>query len=463
MLSFTLEVRASNSARLPTYGQIRTDFTLIVALDGSGDFRDIQSAINALPASQRGVILVEEGVYDLNPLMRDPFKSIVVRSNLVIRGAGVDKTVIRSFPTKQPYGSEIRLPTFLSKSNIENLVMENLTLMQNGTPDNMGWNAIDLRGGTNTNVNINNVKVTDVTGAGISIPRFSDIVINNCTVERAWTGISLTGGSRGSVTGNRIVDSAGDGIFPQPSKTYGLCVSDLTIEGNYIENAEDTGIDVTSISEVSPHERITIQGNTLINAHIRVAHSQHVRVSDNIIQGAYISIDNGQGRPTDIVVENNQVNTSYRVAIGFYGAQDSRAVNNSVYFTGSSGGVQCGISAGIWGSGLIEGNTIVGSANYGIDFASWGIGNGHQITIRNNTLMDFNSIGIYDNNQNQGPVIVENNIIWDRRQPFVSTYGIRTAYTSNVWTIRYNSVYAGSSAYISAPRSNIYDNTYAPP
>jgi hypothetical protein len=437
--------------------------TYVVALDGSGDYKDIQSAVNAVPTSSNGIILVKEGRYDLNPQTRAPVKSILVRSNLVIRGAGIDKTIVRLFTTKQPYGSEWRAPVFVSKSSIQNLAIENLTVIQNGTPDNMGWNAIDLRGGTNTNVNITNVKVTDVTGAGISIPRFSNIRIENCIVSTAQTGINVIGGSNGLIKGNRIVDTAGNGIFPRPLESIQLNVADLVIDGNYVENAGDTGIDVTSITGIPPHERITVQGNTLKDSRMRVSYSNHVKILRNTVIDGYIAIDAGQQKPTDIVVEGNWVNTTYKVAIGFYGAQDSRAVNNVIYLRGPSGSVQCGISAGIWGTGLIEGNTIVGSANYGIDFASWGIGNGHQITIRNNTLIDFNSIGIYDNNQNQGPTVVENNIIWDRRQPFVSTYGIRTATTSNAWTIRYNRVYAGKTAYISAPNSNLQGNIYEPP
>jgi hypothetical protein len=124
---------------------------------------------------------------------------------------------------------------------------------------------------------------------------------------------------------------------------------------------------------------------------------------------------------------------------------------------------QSGIHAAIYGAGLIEGNIIVGAKNYGISFGNWGLGSQQKLTIRNNTILDFGSIGIYDDAKGQGPVVVENNTILDRHTPFVSKYGIRTDCPYNFWTIRYNHIYAGSLAYISSPRSEIYGNTYEAP
>jgi parallel beta-helix repeat protein len=457
----------STPLSITSYGIIESmdSVSYVVALDGSGDFTDVQDAIDAVPSGSKGIIIIKDGLYDLNPTMMPPFKMITVKSEITLKGTGIDQTIIRTFPTKQPYGSNMRMSSITSQGDIKNLVIENLTVIQNGTPDNMGWSAIDLRGGTNTNTAIRNVKITDVTGAAINIPRFNDVTIENCIIERAWTGIVLNGGSNGLVKGNRIVDTAGDGIFPRPHVSAGLSVTDLTIEDNYIENAGDTGIDITSVSGIPPHERITAQRNVLKNAHIRVAGAQHIKLLGNTIEEGFIGVDTGgAGRPMNITVEGNKVNTSYKVGIGFYGAQDCQALNNEVYMTSPAEGVvQSGIAAGIWGTGLIENNTIVGSANYGINFAGWGMGGGSRITIRENTILDFGDVGIYDDAVNDGPVIVENNLIWDRREPFVSRFGIRTDYEANRWTIRYNRVYAGTVAFISAPSSQVYENIYEPP
>jgi len=459
------EVSALGSSSYKTIrlsGSIIHSFT--VALDGSGDYTDIQSAINAIPSSSKGIVLIRQGVFDLNPAIKYPYKSIVVRSNLTIVGQGIDKTIVRSFPTKQPYGSSIRAMSVTSTGNIQNLVLENLTIIQNGTPDNMGWSAIDLRGGTNTNIAIKNVKITDVTGAGIEIRRFDNVTVDNCTIERAFTGIALDGGNNGLIGGNRVVNTTGDGIFLQPMSTWNLSVTDVAIERNYIENTGDTGIDVTSLSGLPPHERINIEGNELINSHMRICYAHQVNVTDNILTNGYISVDNGQGRPINVFVSRNIITTSTKVGIGFYGAENSSAIGNEINLTKPAGAIiQVGISAGIWGTGVVEGNTIVGSANYGIDFGGWGTGGESRIVLRNNTILDFGNIGIYDDNVSDGPVLVENNTIWDRSSPFASYYGIRTDNVANAWIIRYNVVYAGSVAYISAPKSQVYGNTYKPP
>jgi parallel beta-helix repeat protein len=451
----------SSSQAISAHGSIDPVFRFAVALDGSGNFTDIQSAIDAVPSGAKGVITVKAGIYDLNPAYQYPFQSIVVKSNLTIEGMGIDRTIITSFPDKQPFGSGIRAMSMTSVDNIENLIIENLTVIQNGTPDNLGWGAIDLRGGANANVQIRNVKVTDVTGAAIEIPQFDNVVVENCTIERAWTGISLEGGSGGSIKGNRIVNTGGDGIFPQA--LGGLSVTDVMIEGNYLENIGDTGIDITSASDSPPHERITAQNNTLKNACLRVSDSQNVQILANTFDNGYIDVDNGAGPVINVTVEGNNVTSSYGFGIGFCGAQDCQALDNEIYLTtAASGLVQSGISAGIWGAGLIQGNIIVNASNYGIDFAGWGLGGDSNITIRNNTILDFGDIGIFDDNLNQGPYLIENNTILDRREPFVSRYGIRTDYEANVWTIRYNHIYAGTIAFVSAPQGNVYGNNYSP-
>ena len=448
---------------ISSYGSIQQVYRFVVALDGSGDFTDIQRAIDAVPDGAKGIIEIKEGIYDLNPEMKYPYKSIIVKSNLTIRGAGIDKTVIRSFPTKQPPGSSIRAPTVLSQTDVENLIIEDLTVIQNGSPDNLGWSCIDLRGGANINITIRNVKITDVTGAGISVRKFNNVIIENCIIENVWTGISLGGGKNANIKGNKIVNAAGDGIFPQ-TLSAGPPVTDTIIENNYLENIGDTGIDVTSRSGVAPHERIIVRHNTLVNAHIRVSYALDIKLIENIIESGYICIDAGQGITANVSVERNKIVTSNKYGIAFLGVNNSQAINNEIYLsTPSQGATQSGISAAIRGSGLIEGNLIVNSANYGINFAGWRLGGGSRIIIRGNTILDFGDIGVYDDGLNQGPVLVENNTIWDRHIPFISRYGIRTDYTANKWTIRYNHVYAGSITYISAPGSTVYGNVYEPP
>ena len=441
---------------------INSTVGFVVSLDGSGDFKDIQSAINAVPPFSRGIIQVKEGVYDLNPHYAYPYETIVVRSNLAIIGSGIDRTVIRSFPAKQPFGSQIRAMSVTSIGDIENVVIENLTVAQNGTPDNLGWSAIDLRGGSCQNMTIRNVKIADITGAAIGVRQFANFTVENCILERAYTGIALAGGSFALVKGNRITNMSGDGIFPQSLQSSGVSCTDLVIENNYIENVGDTGIDITSREPLGPHERITIQGNSLKNATIRVTYSRQIKILNNTIVGGNINVDKGVAAPIDVLVRGNKIRTSDNYGIGFYGAENSSAIGNEVIMT--PGDItQSGIHAAIRGVGLIEGNTIIGARDYGISFNGWGLGGDAQLTLRLNVILDFGNVGVWDDNRSQGHVLVENNTIWDRQQSFISRYGLRTDYELNRWTIRYNIVFAGTISCISAPRSNVYGNIYEPP
>lgn len=430
--------------------------SFVVALDGSGNFDDIQAAIDAVPANTIGTIIIKAGLYELNPMYHYPFKTIAVKSNIILRGAGIDKTIIRSFPDKQPYAAEIRWPTILNKGDIQDVIVENMTLIQNGTPDNMGYNTVDFRWGTATNVVIRNVKVRDSTGAAISVPSYNYLTIENVDIETAYTGIAIGQGTYGTVKNSRVVNTSGDGIFPRAT------AKDLTIIGNYVEGAGDTGIDVTAPKEQSAHERILIKGNTLKNTHIRVSNAMHVLIEGNTFEGnSYVDADGGQVRPVNVTVKGNRFTSSSKAAIWFLGVQEGKAIGNMIQMTPTTV-TQSGILAAIYGTGLIEGNTIIGG-NYGISFADWWMGSDAQLTIRENTILDFATVGIWDDGKGQGPVLVENNVIWDRRAPFVSKYGIRTDYIKNRWTIRYNQVYAGSTAFISAPYSTLVGNIYAPP
>jgi hypothetical protein len=257
-----------------------------------------------------------------------------------------------------------------------------------------------------------------------------------------------------------IYNTGGDAIFPQSTEYTGP-VNDLRIEGNYMENIGDTGIDITSTKGVPPHQRITAINNVLVNAHIRVSNAEDISIIGNTMQGwGFIDIDNGAGVPRNIIVDNNLVQTTSSVALGFYGARDCQATNNRILMLGGSS--QSGVVAAIRGVGLIENNIIEGSQDYGISFAGWGLGGDAQLTIRKNTISGFSNIGIWDNGLNQGPVLIENNTIVDPNTPFLSSYGIRTDYESNSWTIQYNRVYAGSTTYISAPGSSVYGNVFAP-
>lgn len=431
-----------------------------VALDGSGNFRDIQSAINAVPSTSSAVITVKAGTYMLN--VGQQINSIIVKNGITIRGSGIDKTIIKCYPTKLPAGSTSRMPAFLATKSLKNFALESMTIIQNGTPDNKGYNTVDIRGNSNVNIRFYNLKISDSFGAGISVKNFNGLTIDSCQTIRSFTGIVMSGGQNAVIKNSAVSDTKGDGIFTQVNGS--LIVKNVLIQGNTIKNSGDTGVDITTQASAGYHSNITIQSNKFINSHIRISGATHIKVLNNIMSGAksFINVDGGQLRPIDILIDGNIVTTPRYNGIRIAGAQDVTISNNKITMLTPTSGSQAGISIAAYGKLMINGNTISNSADYGIDFCGWWI-SAHTMTIKKNIIINPGKIGIYDNAKGQGPVIVDSNVIWDQDHTFTSIYGIRTDYTNNVWTITNNQVYAGRTAAISALKSKLSGNTYLEP
>ena len=437
----------------------------VVAADGSGDFVDIQEAIDALP-SYGGVVFIKRGLYDLNPKLSYPFRQIVLRDNVSLIGEGIDQTIIRMFPELQPVESSVRMDITAVNGYTQNLLIENLTFMQNGTPDNLGSNALSFRGlgygpfHNLSNIVIRSVKIVNGYGAGIKVAKGTNITIEKCIVETAWTGMVVVDSQQVQIRDNTIVNCTGDGIFPSDTCRY------VMIENNRLENIGDTAIDITSRSDLQPNEKIIVRNNYVKNGrHIRITNSKDVQIINNSLENTNIHADSGQGRPINIIISNNYVVTNSRYGIAFLGARDCVASKNFIEMLSPEPNVvQSGIIAAIVGKGLIDNNTVIGAANYGISFAGYGLGSSTNLTITRNKLINFDDIGIWDDGKKQGgTVYIEDNILWDQRNPFVSKYGIRTDCESNKFMIAYNIIYAGIVDYVSAPNSQLIDNIFEPP
>lgn len=440
--SGTYFVRATCNDEVNFYSQLVVD--RFVNLNGSEDSVDIQTAIDSLP-STGGVVYIRSGLYDLQGY------SLVLRSNLTLIGDGIDQTIVRLFPTMHDESMGVA-DAVTSGTDITNLLVENFTVVQNVVRLNH-HGGIDLRGSANDNIAVRNMMITDVSGPGICVNNnYIDLLIENCIVERAWTGIALGGGENAVIRGNIIIDMRGDGIYPEVSS------SNMIIENNYLENIGDTAIDI-SCPPPTAHEHITVKNNTIVNGPIRVTNAIDVQVIDNRIQYGVIDVDAGQGRPINVKIIGNQIVSTGNAAIAFYGAANSSAENNIIKMeTPSPGVIQSGIIAAIWTSGLIEGNTISGG-DYSIDFGGWKLGWECNITIRNNKLFDFKQYGIYDDGLNQNYVNVAENEIYSM-QP-TALWGVLTGNPGSTWTIENNALKVnqrvGDQA-INAPTSTLTGN-----
>ncbi len=417
-------IRATCGNTVNTFTQTVTDR---VVSQSNGDYSDIQTAINSLPQSG-GVVYVKSGLYELNG------KQITLRSNLTLLGDGIDQTIIRLYPVKHDFSPGLQACedaiTSASDGIIENVLLEQFTLIQNVVSVNH-HGGINMRG-ADTNVTIRNVKITDVSGPAIGGGLNINLTIENCIIERSWTGIALASTTNGIIRNNTISDTKGDGIFPVSA------ASNLLIENNRLTNIGDTAVDITSPASagVQGEKNVTVRNNIVVNGTMRVSNAADIQIIGNIIFNGKISIDGGQGTPANVKIIGNTIVSSYSVGIGFYGASNAIAKDNVITMTTPAAGVtQSGIAAAIWGTGVIQNNTILAAADYGIDFGNWALGNGNNITITGNLIQDYGKYGIYDDNKHTEPVYVKGNTF---SSSLPNTLAVYIANSGNDWVIENN-------------------------
>lgn len=440
----------------PAHGASSVEEINAVTCNVPADYPTIQKAIDAVPKNRYGIINISKGVYTLN------WNPITPRSNITLVGAGIDQTIIRNSAAKTRYAESPRTPIMLSIADLDNFELRDMTLNMSCTPDNLGWNLVDLRGGTNTNITISNVKATDATGAAFHLCTANDIIVQHCVIDSVWTGIRWYG-NNSIIKQNRITNTGGDAIFPASYNADGYHVENAYITDNYIENATDTGIDITSQAAAGAHCNVTAVNNTLVNAHFRISFSRNITLSGNTIKNELlpnakigVSVDGGAGKCHNIIVEGNTISTYGEYALGFQGVYDCKATNNILTVHRNAKLTQSGIEAGIRGSALIENNMIAGG-NYSLSFGGWELGDETTMTIRNNTMVDFWTAGIWDDNKPQNVVLVENNTILDTYVPARSKYGILKQNPDKNWEIRYNRIFPAS---VSLVNCTFHDNIH---
>ena len=192
--------------------------TKVVATDGTGDFTDIQSAIDALP-SGGGVVYIKEGTYTIT--------STITREidNVYLVGAG--------FATIITTGSNINLiKVFGDKWTIQNLRIDG-----NSQATNKGifCEFVD-------NIMINNCFIANCGGAGIYFEGSNEycIISNNNLSYNVGHQIVLDLAQHSIVVGNILADGSADGILLQNA------VNHNTITGNIIVSNGGTGINILS-------------------------------------------------------------------------------------------------------------------------------------------------------------------------------------------------------------------------
>ena len=286
--------------------------TFVVATDSSGDYTDIQTAIDNTPTTG-GKIIIKEGTYDITA-------SILPVSNLIIAGVGT-ASIIRATAS---IGSMFFLS---SKSNvtIQNLYLNCDSNATRGV-DSIGSREVkildsSITGSTSyvmyfdgtdsnlpTRITISNNILTNG-GIGVHLDNTSDCVVSNNFVDTIGTlGIRSENSSGNLITGNHVSNCTGHGIYAGSSFNHS------TISENTVHTS-DIGILMSDSDYSSIHDNnIFSNGDTGLYS-----------------GGDYCSINNNK-------ISNNNGHGIYNI-LG-----DDNLINNNSIFSNTGDGIRIRLS-----------------------------------------------------------------------------------------------------------------------
>jgi parallel beta-helix repeat protein len=208
--------------------------TKIVATDGSGNFEDIQSAIDDLP-SGGGVVYIKEGTYEIST-------SLLIRNdNTALIGAGKSTQLKVS-------GTSNNLITLNGK---DGCLIKDLYLNCNAENSSVGIYLINAC----TETIILNVWTdnTGTNGAGMLIHGNSNVVVSNCNISSHTTGdgIYLSDCTGARIIGNHIHDND-NGVLVEADSDKNIIMGNTTntnTKGIHIKDANcDKNVVVANIS-----------------------------------------------------------------------------------------------------------------------------------------------------------------------------------------------------------------------
>lgn len=218
--SFEHSTRASQGIQNPK--RIETA-SIVVATDESGDFQDIQEAIDSLDG-KGGFIQIKEGTYNIS-------KTITVPSNVTIKGVGFN-TLIK---VSDDDGFE---NDDLTTGN-DYISITNLRVDASGT----GVNAIRLKNCDSCRIDDMWVKSSSGANKGIFLEDSDKIIVNKCTTldSNYGYGIELDNCDNCIISNN---DMFGENV------SINLLGSDYNVlVGNQCNDAQDIGINLDSTSD----------------------------------------------------------------------------------------------------------------------------------------------------------------------------------------------------------------------
>lgn len=254
--------------------------TRIVATDGTGDFDNIQDAIDDLPAGG-GVVYIKEGTYTItttisitsnNVSLIGAGKATIINSNastidtISVSGCSgiiIDKLCIVSKRTN--YVESIKLV------NCDNSVFSNLWISTND-------NSISMDNSCTGNM-IHNCNISNGFSSGIIIYGANNSITSNYITTCSEGALKLQGALNNVISNNRIVSNPAQGI-----KLIYSCNGNLI--SNNIVNSNGTSFFKSGIYIHQSDNNIII-GNTVTNNTNHEVNINDNQCDRNIIMGNY--------------------------------------------------------------------------------------------------------------------------------------------------------------------------------
>lgn len=391
--------------------------------DGINDEKEIQAAIDALPAAGGRVVLsdgtfVLSGVVTMNKAgivegqgrgtrvqqtANSDFFNITV-DNVAVRHMYLDGSTLPASPT---LGTGVKVGT-----SADQVVVEGITAEQT-------YHGVAVAG---TNVRVANCTVINPKDDGVA-------------VEGTAEDVSIFGNALIGITG--VLTTTGSGVEINDGAKR------IAVLGNVIDGAV-VGVEVHVHASQPPCKHITIASNTIYNTKLAA-----VRVDDfsTGIRQSHMVIAN------NIIQEGGEGGTGVRGAIHVKLTDELTIANNNILGTTTADGNVHGILLNSVSHGVLSGNVVTKAQGHGIfiQSSSW-------LEITGNVVSNGNQSGAGGSGiraTSTTDVTVIGNIIIDDQSTKTQQWGILANTSSDRWTVLGNRFSGNTSGQVSLTGTNI--------
>ncbi|MED4043731.1 right-handed parallel beta-helix repeat-containing protein [Priestia aryabhattai] len=243
----------------------------------------MQTKINKVSAEGGGVVNVPEGEYIVN-------KTLYLKSNVHLRGAGTGKTIFKIKTKVRNKSSEYKI---LTSDRATNVQVSNITF------DGLKEKRADK---------INSPNAHTIVFSYVNGFKISNIEVKNS----ASSSIALYNSKNGVIENNKIKDSGSNGILGLQK------INDVKVLNNYINKIRNQNGIFFMYQDGKSSSNILIEGNEIKN------------VADYAIEVGHTTQKPKDPPHTNIIVKNNRIENAFCTGIGFRTVSNGLIENNKI-------------------------------------------------------------------------------------------------------------------------------------